>query len=94
MASQRIGYSRVSTTDQNPDSQRDALAKAGCDQVHVEQYTGTKASRPVWDQVKTILRKGDTLVCTRLDRLGRSSRDLIEIAAWLEENGIALQATE
>lgn len=94
MTSQRIGYSRVSTTDQNPDSQADALAKAGCDQVHIEKFTGTKASRPVWDQVKNILRKGDTLVCTRLDRLGRSSRDLIEIAAWLDENGIALQATE
>lgn len=94
MTSQRIGYSRVSTTDQNPDSQADALERAGVDQVHIEKYTGTKASRPVWDQVRAILRKGDTLVITRLDRLGRSSRDLIEIAQWLEENGIALQATE
>jgi DNA invertase Pin-like site-specific DNA recombinase len=94
MTSQRIGYSRVSTTDQNPDSQADALERAGVDQVHIEKFTGTKASRPVWDQVRRILRKGDTLVITRLDRLGRSSRDLIEIASWLEENGVALQATE
>lgn len=94
MTSQRIGYSRVSTTDQNPDSQRDALAKAGCDQIAIEKFTGTKASRPVWDEIRRILRKGDTLVITRLDRLGRSSRDLIEIAAWLQENGVALQATE
>ncbi|MEO2133198.1 recombinase family protein [Microbacterium sp.] len=94
MTSQRIGYSRVSTGDQNPDSQADALRKAGVDQVHVEKFTGTKASRPVWDEVRRILRPGDTLVITRLDRLGRSSRDLIEIAAWLEEKGVALQATE
>ncbi|WP_295844905.1 recombinase family protein [uncultured Microbacterium sp.] len=94
MTSHRIGYSRVSTTDQNPDSQADALERAGVDQVHIEKYTGTKASRPVWDQVRAILRKGDTLVITRLDRLGRSSRDLIEIAQWLDDNGIALQATE
>ncbi|MFF0909732.1 recombinase family protein [Microbacterium enclense] len=94
MTTQRIGYSRVSTTDQNPDSQVDTLKRAGVDQVHIEKYTGTKASRPVWDQVRRILRKGDTLVITRLDRLGRSSRDLIEIAQWLDDNGIALQATE
>lgn len=94
MTTQRIGYSRVSTTDQNPDSQRDALAKAGCDRIHIEKMTGTKASRPVWDAVKDVLRKGDTLVITRLDRLGRSSRDLIEISAWLDAHGVNLEATE
>jgi DNA invertase Pin-like site-specific DNA recombinase len=94
MTSQRIGYSRVSTTDQNPDSQHDALVAKGCDQVFIEKYTGTKVNRPVWLEVQKILRKGDTLVITRLDRLARSSRDLIEIAATLQENGIALEATE
>lgn len=67
---------------------------AGCDQVFIEKYTGTKANRPVWMEVQKVLRKGDTLVITRLDRLARSSRDLIEIAATLQEKGIALEATE
>jgi DNA invertase Pin-like site-specific DNA recombinase len=94
MTTQRIGYSRVSTTDQNPDSQKDALNRAGVDQLFIERFTGTKASRPEWDQVKKILRKGDTLVVTRLDRLGRSSKDLLEIGDWLQSKGIELQAVE
>ncbi|SFR79625.1 Site-specific DNA recombinase [Agromyces sp. CF514] len=94
MTTQRISYGRVSTTDQNPDSQRDALTKAGSDQTFIDFYTGTKSSRPEWDKVKTILRKGDTLVITRLDRLGRSSKDLHEIAAWLEQQGVNLEVTE
>jgi len=94
MTTQRIGYSRVSTTDQNPDSQKDALNRAGVDQLFIEWFTGTKASRPEWDQVKKILRKGDTLVVTRLDRLGRSSKDLLEIGDWLQSKGIELEAVE
>jgi len=94
MTTQRIGYSRVSTTDQNPDSQKDALNRAGVDQLFIERFTGTKASRPEWDQVKKILRKGDTLVVTRLDRLGRSSKDLLEIGDWLQSKGIELEAVE
>jgi DNA invertase Pin-like site-specific DNA recombinase len=94
MTTQRIGYSRVSTTDQNPDSQKDALNRAGVDQLFIERFTGTKASRPEWDQVKKILRKGDTLVVTRLDRLGRSSKDLLEIGEWLQSKGVELEAVE
>lgn len=94
MTSQRLGYSRVSTTDQHPESQQDALTAAGCDRVFIEKYTGTKASRPVWDKVRDMLREGDTLVITRLDRLGRSTKDLLSIAADLEERRINLVATE
>ena len=94
MTTQRIGYSRVSTTDQNLDSQKDALNRAGVDQLFIEEFTGTKASRPEWDQVKKILRKGDTLVITRLDRLGRSSKDLLEIGEWLQTKGVELEAVE
>lgn len=94
MTSQRIGYSRVSTTDQNPDSQRDALSTAGVDRLFIDFYTGTKASRPEWDKARDVLRKGDTLVITRLDRLGRSTKDLLEIAAYLQEIGANLEATE
>lgn len=95
MAEQRIGYGRVSTDDQNPDSQRDALmGKGKCDRVFIEKMSGTKSDRPEWLKVKDVLRKGDTLVITRLDRLGRSSRDLIEIASWLDAEGIELEATD
>ncbi|AJW78482.1 recombinase family protein [Clavibacter michiganensis] len=94
MTSHRIGYSRVSTTDQNPESQQDALKVAGCSRIFVDTFTGTKASRPEWDRARDVLREGDTLVITRLDRLGRSTKDLLAIAEWLSANGIALVATE
>jgi DNA invertase Pin-like site-specific DNA recombinase len=94
MTTHRIGYSRVSTTDQNPESQRDALALAGVDQMFVDTFTGTVADRPKWNEAKGKLRRGDTLVITRLDRLGRSTRDLLDIAAYLEDKGVNLVATE
>lgn len=94
MTNQRIGYSRVSTTDQNPESQEDALKLAKVDQIFIDHFSGTKASRPQWDIAKGKLRKGDTLVITRLDRLGRSTKDLLDIAAFLEDVGANLVATE
>lgn len=94
MTSTRIGYSRVSTTDQNTQSQQDKLAAAGCERIFVDHFTGTKASRPEWDRARDVLRRGDTLVITRLDRLGRSTKDLLAIASWLDDNGIDLCATE
>lgn len=94
MTAQRIGYSRVSTLDQNPDGQQDKLTAAGCDRIFVDHFTGTKASRPQWDLCRQTLREGDTLVITRLDRLGRSTKDLLAIASDLAERGVHLQATE
>lgn len=94
MTTQRIGYGRVSTTDQNPDSQQDALIEAGCERLFVEKVSGTKASRPQWNACKDALRRGDTLVITRLDRLGRSTKDLLEIADFLDSKGVNLVATE
>lgn len=95
MTTRRIGYGRVSTTDQNPQSQHDALTKAGCSKLYVDHFTGTKADRPQWTKVRDdVLDTGDTLVITRLDRLGRSTKDLLQIAADLEERGINLVATE
>ncbi len=69
-----IGYARVSTAEQNPAHQIDALIRAGVapDDVHVDHASGAKASRPQLDLVLKLLRAGDTLVITRLDRLGRS----------------------
>ena len=74
----KIGYARASTLDQNPSLQRDALEAAGCEKMIVDQISGTVAKRPGLEKVKELLREEDTLVVWRLDRLGRSLRDLIE----------------
>jgi len=86
----RIGYARVSTGDQNPDSQRDALAAAGCERVFTDKVSGKLARRPQWDACLAYLREGDTLVITRLSRVARSLRTLLEIADQLRERGIGL----
>lgn len=80
-----FGYGRVSTLQQNLDAQSDALLNAGVSRtdVYLERFTGTKASRPVWEHVLELLREGDTVVVTRLDRLARSMRDLVQIGALL-----------
>ncbi len=69
-----LGYARVSTSDQNPDHQVDALRRAGVAErhIHLDIASGAKASRPKLDPVMQSLRDGDTLKVTRLDRLGRS----------------------
>jgi DNA invertase Pin-like site-specific DNA recombinase len=89
-----IGYSRVSTLDQNPESQLDRLTSAGCIHVFMDRFSGTKASRPEWDKCRATLQAGDTLIITRLDRLGRSTKDLLAIASWLDDVGVNLIATE
>ncbi len=94
MTTRIIGYGRVSTTDQNLDDQQDKLAAYGVDELYVEKHTGTKASRPEWDKVRGMLRRGDTLVVTKLDRLGRSTKDLLDIAAHLEAEGVNLVTTQ
>lgn len=88
----KIGYARVSTHDQNLDLQRDALIKAGCEKIIDDQITGSVSKRPGLDKVKELLREGDTLVVWRLDRLGRSLRDLIDWIQYLEAHGVALQS--
>ena len=88
----KIGYARVSTLDQNPNLQEDALRAAGCEKVLVDHVSGSVAARPGLTKVKEQLRKGDTLVVWRLDRLGRSFKDLIAWAAWLEEHEVGLQS--
>ncbi len=78
-----VGYARVSTAEQNPDHQTDALLRAGVIQenIHVDHASGAKASRPELDLVLRILRDGDVLVVTRLDRLGRSVLHLVTLGA-------------
>lgn len=86
----RIGYGRVSTRDQNPDSQRDALEAAECDEVFIDKASGKLARRPELDKALGRLRPGDTFVITRLSRAMRSLRDLIDLAASLQARGIDL----
>ena len=87
-----IGYARVSTHDQNLDLQRDALEAAGCERVIVDTMSGAASARPGLAQVRDILRAGDTLVVWRLDRLGRSLKDLIAWVGWLDEHQVGLRS--
>lgn len=87
----RVGYGRVSTRDQNPDGQRDALAAAGCDEVFVDSASGKLASRPKLDQALLVAKRpGDQLVVTKLDRLGRSLEHLIQLSKLLQGRGVDL----
>lgn len=87
-----VGYARVSTQDQNPRSQTDALQAAGCEKVFVDHASGVLANRPELDRALDYLRAGDTLVVTRLDRLGRSVKNLKDITDQLHSRGVELQA--
>ena len=89
-----IGYARVSTHEQNLDLQKDALAMAGCKRIFEDKLSGAKAERPGLTQLKDHLREGDTLVIWRLDRLGRSLKDLIEWVNYFEEQNIAMKSLQ
>lgn len=89
---QRIGYARVSTDDQHLDLQRDALHTAGCLVIYEEAASGRHAGRPELEQCRKALRGGDTLVVWRLDRLGRSLPDLVQIVADLKERGVHFES--
>jgi DNA invertase Pin-like site-specific DNA recombinase len=91
---EKFGYGRVSTLDQNLDSQKDALLTAGATKVFVEKITGTKASRPQLDLMLQMLRRGDTVLVTRIDRLGRSAKDLLNIISDFESRGVNLKVIE
>ena len=88
MTAHRIGYARVSTRDQNLDLQRDALRAAGCDRIYEDTISGTRAKRPGLAKALDQLRDGDTLVVWKLDRLGRSVKDLLDFAGGLKDQGI------
>ncbi len=87
-----VGYARVSTRDQHPEAQTDALATAGCEKTFTDHASGTLARRPALDAALYYLRAGDTLVVTKLDRLGRSVRNLKQIADDLQTRQVGLRA--
>lgn len=87
-----IGYARVSTTDQNLDLQHDALEKAGCEKVFEDKVSGTRSDRPGLIKAMEILREGDTLVVWKLDRLGRSVKQLVDLISDLHSKGIQFKS--
>ena len=87
-----IGYARVSTLDQDPALQLDALAAAGCAKVFEDRASGARSDRPGLRQALDYVREGDVLVVWKLDRLGRSLAHLIETVAALEQRGVGFRS--
>ena len=88
----KIGYARVSTLDQHPDLQQDALEEAGCEELSIDRVSDNRATDSGLQKIKEQLRAGDTSVIWSFDWLGRSLKDLIEWVVWLEAKGVALQS--
>ncbi|MGI9000151.1 MAG: recombinase family protein [Pseudonocardia sp.] len=86
----RIGYARVSTRDQHPEAQADALHAAGCERIYADKASGKLARRPELDEALRGLRAGDQVVITKLDRLGRSLEHLIDLSNDLQTRGVDL----
>jgi DNA invertase Pin-like site-specific DNA recombinase len=87
-----IGYARVSTTDQSPQLQLDALKAAGCTKVCTDTVSGAKSERPGLTEALSYVRPGDTLVVWKLDRLGRSLQHLIATITDLHNRGVGFRS--
>jgi DNA invertase Pin-like site-specific DNA recombinase len=90
----KLGYARVSTEDQNLDRQCQRLSAAGCEKLFEEKLSGAKRNRPQLEKLIEQLRKGDVLVVTRLDRLARSTSELLRIAERITEKKAGLQSLD
>src|SRR5215469_16281641 len=86
--SMEIGYLRVSKHEQNEALQRDALQEAGCEKYFSDVMTGSKFERKGLEQLLAFMRSGDTVIVWKLDRLGRSLKDLIKTLNLLKEQGV------
>ena len=84
-----VGYARVSTSDQNLNLQKDELKKFGCSKIYEDVASGAKSARVGLEAAIDFAREGDTLVIWKLDRLGRSLRDLIDIVMRLDNQGVS-----
>lgn len=87
-----IGYARVSTQDQNLDLQTDALTRAGCEKIYEDKISGVRVERPGLTRALEMLREGDTLVVWKLDRLGRSVKQLVDMVGELHKQGIQFKS--
>ena len=90
MNHQKIGYARVSTTDQNLERQLDMLRQQGAEIIFQEKMTGTKRDRPELNRLLSHMAPGDTVIVESLSRLGRSTKDLIELVELMREKGVQL----
>ena len=87
-----IGYDRVSTQDQNPEMQIDALKSVGCEKIFQEKASGAQRDRPALVEALSYLRKGDVLVVWKMDRLARSLKQLIETIEDLDQKKIGFRS--
>jgi DNA invertase Pin-like site-specific DNA recombinase len=85
-----IGYGQVSTQDQSPDSQRDALNEAGCDKIFIEKVSSRLDRRPEPEKALEYARAGDVMVITRFARVARNVRQIIDFTETLQACGIDL----
>lgn len=88
----KIGYARVSTKDQNLDLQMDALKKEGCTKIYHDAMSGTKSDRPELQEMMAQLREGDVIIVWKLDRLGRSLKNLVELINQVIEKKAGLKS--
>lgn len=87
-----IGYARVSTQDQNLELQTEALRKVGCKKIYEDRVSGSRAERVGLSQAREHLRAGDTLVVWKLDRLGRSVKQLVDLVGELQKDGVQFRS--
>ena len=86
----KVGYARVSTQGQSLDVQVAKLTEYGCNEIFKDKLSGTTADRPSLKECRTYVRRGDSLVITKLDRLARSTFHLTQIAEELKQKGVDL----
>jgi len=89
-----VGYARVSSVGQSLDVQMDKLENAGCEEIFAEKRSGLDADRPKLAECLRFLRKGDTLVISRIDRLARSAGHLLSLSGKLDEKGVGLRVLD
>ena len=89
-----LGYAPLSTADQHPHLQVDALERTGCYRVFTETASGARTDRPALEQLLDHSGRGDTLVVWKLDRLGRSLRHLVDTVTGLAERGVGFRSLQ
>jgi DNA invertase Pin-like site-specific DNA recombinase len=87
-----VGYARVSTTDQDLSAQLDALRKAGARTIYREKISGVRADRPQLAKLMASLKSGDVVVITKIDRLARSTRELLNLIHAIDQAGASLKS--
>lgn len=88
----RVGYARVSTREQNLDSQIDQLSQTGCSKVFTDKISGTSKDRPGWNELIAYIRPGDAIVVTELSRMSRSLLHFLSTVKELEDKGIVVES--